>query len=274
MAEGNSSRTCAHCAAPIVPRINITTGLPSVRERKFCGQKCLWASKQRKKTEAGYRKRLPAVAVSCGGCGITGIRPAGTNDATRYCSVHCYHHAARTVGAEVAALRRIGARWLASPYTGRVSREAKALRRMAEYVERPRKTRRPCRDCGAPAIGVMEYRRLCPVCKAEAELRARQAVRHSEAGRASRRIHKAKRRAVERGLGAERIDPIKVFERDGWVCYLCGADTPREMRGTYAPNAPELEHVVPLAAGGEHAWANVRCACRRCNSLKGVSLAA
>jgi 5-methylcytosine-specific restriction endonuclease McrA len=274
MADGNSSRTCAHCAARIVPRTNATNGLPSVRERKFCGTKCRQAAKDRKKAESrkasGYRKRLPIVEVSCGGCGVTVLRHAGANDAARYCSIDCYHHAIRAVGAEVAALRRIGARWADSPYTGKVSREAKALRRIAQYVERPRKTTRPCKRCGAPTVGTLEIVRCCRRCKAEAARQARQ----TESGKAVRRIHKAKRRAVERGLDAERIDPIKVFERDGWRCYLCGIDTPRNLRGTCDPAAPELEHVIPLAAGGQHTWANVRCACRRCNSRKGASLAA
>lgn len=82
------------------------------------------------------------------------------------------------------------------------------------------------------------------------------------------RIHKLKRKAAERGVHAERVDPIKVFERDRWRCHLCGCKTPRAKRGTYDDDAPELDHVIPLSKGGPHTYANTACACRRCNREK------
>lgn len=85
----------------------------------------------------------------------------------------------------------------------------------------------------------------------------------------SRRIGKAKRRAVERSIEAENIDPFEVFDRDKWKCCLCGIKTPRTMRGSYDDTAPELDHIIPLSKGGEHKYSNVQCACRRCNQMKG-----
>jgi 5-methylcytosine-specific restriction endonuclease McrA len=82
----------------------------------------------------------------------------------------------------------------------------------------------------------------------------------------SRAIGKARKRAAT----VERVSPYRVFERDGWRCYLCRCDTPKHKRGTYDDDAPELEHVIPLAQGGEHSYANTRCACRSCNLLKGA----
>jgi 5-methylcytosine-specific restriction endonuclease McrA len=71
-----------------------------------------------------------------------------------------------------------------------------------------------------------------------------------------------------RGVAADRIDPIKVFERDRWRCQLCGCSTPERLRGQMVDHAPELDHIVPLARGGAHTWSNVQCACRRCNGEK------
>lgn len=85
------------------------------------------------------------------------------------------------------------------------------------------------------------------------------------------RITKAKRRAREKDTQIERVDPIAVFERDGWKCRICGKSTPRASRGTYKSNAPELDHIIPLALGGWHTWQNVQCACRSCNSKKGIN---
>lgn len=83
------------------------------------------------------------------------------------------------------------------------------------------------------------------------------------------RVAKATRRARICGAGKiDSIDPIKVFRRDGWKCYLCGAKTPRRLRGGVDDRAPELEHVVPISRGGTHTYSNVRCACRKCNQEK------
>jgi 5-methylcytosine-specific restriction endonuclease McrA len=59
-----------------------------------------------------------------------------------------------------------------------------------------------------------------------------------------------------------------VFARDGWLCHICGGRTDKARRGTYHPNAPELDHIVPLAKGGAHSYANTACAHRKCNAAK------
>ena len=86
--------------------------------------------------------------------------------------------------------------------------------------------------------------------------------------RNERRRHKAKRRAVKRGVNSEIVDRIKVFNRDGWKCKGCGCDTPIELMGTNHDDAPELDHVIPLSKGGEHNMLNTQCLCRTCNKLK------
>lgn len=88
--------------------------------------------------------------------------------------------------------------------------------------------------------------------------------------RANSRVDHAIRRARQKETQIKRIDPIAVFERDGWKCRICGKSTPRTSRGTYKSNAPELDHIVPLALGGWHTWQNVQCTCRSCNSKKGI----
>lgn len=83
-----------------------------------------------------------------------------------------------------------------------------------------------------------------------------------------RRIAKGKRKALTRGARAESVDPIAVFNRDGWKCQICGCKTPQRFRGTYRGNAPELDHIVPLSRGGAHTYLNTQCACRKCNGEK------
>lgn len=82
--------------------------------------------------------------------------------------------------------------------------------------------------------------------------------------RTERRDHRHRRRA---GRAGQRIYRAKVFERDGYCCRLCGdpldlsADVPH-------PLAPVIDHIVPLALGGEHAHYNVQAAHFMCNSEK------
>lgn len=87
--------------------------------------------------------------------------------------------------------------------------------------------------------------------------------------RSKKKLHcNYRKRARALGLPYEPINPVKIFDRDGWRCHLCGRKTPQVARGTNRDNAPELDHIVPLSMGGGHLRSNVACACRRCNGLK------
>lgn len=212
------------------------------------------------------KSKSPLRPVACCGCGITAPRRMRADEAGRYCSRECHAYARERVGAEIDALYRIGnrARYQvrkAEPLPDHVMAEVMALRRIRRNKERKIRTERGCTACGVPVVGLLNWPRTCKQCKAEA--RRKQA-----------RISKASRRARIKGRQRDPIDPIAVFERDGWHCYLCGIATPRELRGTLQPNAPELEHKLALANGGTHTWDNVACACRKCNGLKGTSLLA
>lgn len=88
--------------------------------------------------------------------------------------------------------------------------------------------------------------------------------------RASRRAHRDRRRT--RKAGGERVFRRKVFERDGWRCRLCGGKVARD-RAVPHPKAPTVDHIVPLAEGGQHTYLNVQTAHFICNSLKGASAA-
>jgi hypothetical protein len=83
----------------------------------------------------------------------------------------------------------------------------------------------------------------------------------------SRAISRRYRRAIERGVGSERIDPLIVYERDGWRCGICGELVDKKL--TYPDRASAtLDHVLPLAKGGTHTYDNVQIAHAQCNSIK------
>lgn len=91
---------------------------------------------------------------------------------------------------------------------------------------------------------------------------------HPEQLRTSRRKDKLIRRARECRVYTEPIDSIDIFERDKWTCKMCGSKTPRSLKGTMDPNAPTLDHIIPLKLGGPHTRANTQCLCRHCNGMK------
>ena len=84
------------------------------------------------------------------------------------------------------------------------------------------------------------------------------------------RATQMRRRARKAAVTVEYVDPLHVFERDGWICQICGCDT-RDKRNP-APDSPTIDHIVPISRGGPHSYANTQCLCRRCNRLKGASV--
>ena len=61
----------------------------------------------------------------------------------------------------------------------------------------------------------------------------------------------------------------KLIDRDGLACYLCGKTCTKEDKrwGTFGPDYPTIDHVIPLSKGGSHTWDNVKVACGECNCV-------
>lgn len=79
-----------------------------------------------------------------------------------------------------------------------------------------------------------------------------------------------RRRARKFGGEFESFLPREIFDRDKWICYLCG----RICRDDFpAADSATLDHVIPLSAGGPHTVANCKTACFECNIQKGASVA-
>ncbi len=83
-----------------------------------------------------------------------------------------------------------------------------------------------------------------------------------------RALYSRRRRARIAERFREKIDPITVFERDNWICYLCKTPTLPDSRGSCHPLAPEVDHILPISKGGIEAYSNVACAHRKCNLKK------
>jgi len=227
-------------------------------------------------------KRLAAAPERiCDHCGISFRAIQKDRKSPRFCSKTCSGKA--TIGAirdaaPLVAPKRVtysvyrplcdccGMRFTTRQPNARVcSEECRAeharreARRHAVANDNRDRAPRPCAECGV--VFIPEYGN-----------KKRDYCSDKCLKRKSRRVAKGVRKARMRGTRADPVNAIAVFDRDGWTCQLCGIDTPRDKRGTYDDDAPELDHIIPLARGGAHTNDNVQCACRSCNADKGDSL--
>lgn len=112
-----------------------------------------------------------------------------------------------------------------------------------------------CRVCGEAFVHTMPGWSCSPECRA--------VLVKAKASRV-----RSRRRAALRGATVERFDRRDVFERDSYLCHICGRLTDASKTVPH-PLAPTLDHVVPLARGGQHTRANCKAAHFICNSVKG-----
>lgn len=244
---------CRVCAAPVKKPAR-------GRTPQFCGNRCKYQHGARQR---GVPEAHRAPRAVCGGCGREFAQRITNGQRLMHCSRRCAGQVSKAqtqervareqlVRREVAALGRIGAKWRAA------ARDARRCQAVAD--------RRQCRcaGCGTGFIQRTHHGRPQVRCDECARAEARRLKKRAK------RVRESRMRARRRGVQCERIDPLAVLERDGWRCMLCGIGTPRRLRGTCDPRAPEMDHIIPLAAGGTHTWGNVQCACRACNHAKGA----
>lgn len=73
-----------------------------------------------------------------------------------------------------------------------------------------------------------------------------------------------KRKALAAGANFSRTE---IFERDKWVCGICGNPIDNSLRNR-EPMSASIDHIWPISLGGPHVWANVQAAHLRCNTSK------
>lgn len=153
---------------------------------------------------------------------------------------------------------------------------------------------RPCDDCGLDILrpGMVGGQRLCVPC---AKQRNRQCalaeyyrVRKPRDGFGARELtcsacgtsfvgHGRKARAYcssacsiakRRNITVtESFKPMEIYQRDHLRCAICMRPLAME-RVVPHPDAPTIDHILPVVEGGVHSRANVRAAHFRCNSVR------
>ena len=120
---------------------------------------------------------------------------------------------------------------------------------------------KPCVICKKPLI---RYQRRC--CSYSCEHERRRACPKLKA---TRRKQRAIRRARKRAAYVESVDVMQLLEWQDGRCYHCNCKIRLDVEAPH-PKSLTLDHLVPLALGGEHSYANTVASCWDCNcSIKG-----
>jgi hypothetical protein len=217
--------------------------------------KPLMAGDQRHRICQMHRKRMQHTgsyerAISCKRCGAM-FDPLRKGNAA-YCSADCATYVPKFPRQQVCLVCGIEFESMGKAICSDACRET----RRHEYWQLDNERhRRPVRS------GV------CPHCgRAFETSNSRQ--RHCT-NKCSNRAAHSRRRVVEAGAYVEDVWRSKVYERDGFMCQLC--HKPCKMAAVVPhPKAPTLDHIIPIAAGGTHEYANVQLAHFICNSRKGA----
>jgi 5-methylcytosine-specific restriction endonuclease McrA len=219
----------------------------------------------------------------CQGCGVL-FKPKKA-DRLKYCSRECaFDNLSRKYSPlrlEINALKRISKQTHKEllPFNVLIEKHlllkiAKANKKSYENVVNTR-SYKPCEHCKSLFVFTVtmgRHPKYCKTCHKVVfnEIRKKHAKKfrkkQRELGiRSHTHIKRAKKYKVEFD---RKLSAIDVFDRDKWRCQLCGIATPKKLKGTLKPNAPELDHIVPLSKGGPHTLKNVQCCCRSCNIKK------
>ncbi len=235
--------TCNHCQSSFVHEHTWAKYCSSCRDPVKGGLRQCLSKRERRRPAVESKTFGPFTCSYCGEEFMSKKRTRVT------CSTKCIRMMRAERARRSAAVskdRRIYRAW---------SRKAAAAERNKARAEEraARLSWHECRECGSP---FQSGRAVAVFCSEQCS------------SKDSRRTSRKKRKAAIRAARVESVNPTTVFDRDGWRCQLCGRMTSRSKRGTCHPNAPELDHIMPLSKGGEHSYKNTQCTCRACNHAK------
>lgn len=303
--EASRVPVCSTCGRELPPRRTSGSG----RQKQFCSIECYPSQSAEHRPQPWAEK--PQFTHDCARCGKAIPGPSRPKCCSRDCCLEILRrhgkaqarvkrkaYACSVCGREfykrptgskgICCSRQCGFAYMAWQGSIRRQERALAIDRTKRRLERMRKRLLAAAATAARRIRVSmsTVDSTCSVCGRAFERPLFRPGKHtlcSEGCRAiskrrgtkrSRQKHGRKNaeRARRRGHAAEPgVGPISVCSRDKWRCQICGASTPRRLRGTTHDRAPEVDHIIPLAdpLSPGHVWSNVQCACRKCNIAKG-----
>lgn len=95
----------------------------------------------------------------------------------------------------------------------------------------------------------------------------------TERGKNVRHIHRNKRRADENCIRFSLHQRSEIIIRDNWTCQCCGIKVHDRSTGDWnTHDKAHIDHIIPVAKGGNYEPDNLQTLCRTCNLKKGKKL--
>ncbi|MFC8765969.1 HNH endonuclease [Streptomyces sp. NPDC057193] len=132
---------------------------------------------------------------------------------------------------------------------------------------------RRCLECEAPIPESSSIRaRFCPgrTCLQRFNIRRWSEANPDRVNEHSR-ISAQRRRARLAEVTVEGFSHQEIFQRDEWLCQLCGGEVSPKAKWPELMSA-SLDHIIPLARQGDHTRINVQLAHLLCNLRKSDKL--
>ena len=242
-----NNNTCKYCSK------DLNT---SDKRRRYCNDEC------RKKQRRDEWRELNSdwnkmVTITCEHCGKEHEVPPRTAHQARFCSSKCRDtwwsrevHGHKPIEEHLEDRRK----------QAEINREMKENERKKRLIETTRVG--SCKVCGGGFTTLQPSQVTCS----------------TQCSNKWRNRNKDKRINKSNLVDAD-ITLEKLFKRDGGTCYICGGecdfndDHTTDSGHWYAGEKyPSIDHLLPLARDGKHAWDNIRLACRSCNTMKSDAL--
>lgn len=234
--------TCKQCGKEFIKKKNGA-------KVKYCSDKC-YKDYRREYNRIRMREANPPkpdVVKECEWCGQAYTVPARNASQSRYCSNECkqayYGHKPM------------------EEYLKELERQKEETARIKEAERKARIKTKVCTECGETFETIRPNQLTCS--KECSRLRR---------NRLSWQINQE--RYNDTNLIDKDITVKVLYKRDKGICYICGGKCDfkdhTQINGhfTAGPNYPSIDHIIPIARGGMHAWDNVKLAHHCCNSMK------
>ncbi len=223
-------------------------------KRKYCSDECKKEARRIYNRER-WRKQNPdwnkTITKECEHCNKTYEVQGRYASQSRYCSNEC----------QQAYYSRQKGHKPMEEYLKELEQQKEETARIKEAERKARIKTKACTECGETFETIQPNQLTCS----------------KECSRL-RKNRLSWQRKEERYNDTNLIDrdiTVKVlYKRDKGICYICGGKcdfgdyTQTNGHFTAGPTYPSVDHIIPIARGGKHAWDNVKLAHHKCNSLK------